>query len=171
MNEAMIETLLSEMSVEDLCGQLLNYNIPANKTIEQLDEEFKATRPGGLFFGWNTTPERIREVTALANKYTKVPVIVAADIEYGPGCCIKDAPYIPFPMSWGAADDEALVERAGELTGEICRKAGVHWSFAPLVDINYNKDNPVVNVRAISDSPKQVAKMAGAYVRGMQKTV
>ena len=62
MKEAMIEKLLSEMSVEDLCGQLLNYNIPASKTIEQLDEEFKATRPGGLFFGWNTTPERIVEM-------------------------------------------------------------------------------------------------------------
>ena len=60
MNETMIEKLLSEMSVEDLCGQLLNYSIPANKTIEELDEMFKTTRPGGLFFGWNTTPERIR---------------------------------------------------------------------------------------------------------------
>ncbi len=171
MKNEMIERLLSEMSDEDLCGQLINYNIPGSMPLEEVEKMFKETRPGGVFFGGNTTPERIREVTALANKYTKVPVIVAADIEYGPGCCIKDAPYIPFPMSWGAADDEALVERAGELTGEICRKAGVHWSFAPLVDINYNKDNPVVNVRAISDSPKQVAKMAGAYVRGMQKTV
>lgn len=171
MKNEMIERLISKMSDEDLCGQLLNFNIAHKTPLDVLEEHFKKTRPGAIFFNGNAPAERIREVTALANKYTKVPVIVAADIEYGPGCCIKDAPYIPFPMSWGAADDEALVERAGELTGEICRKAGVHWSFAPLVDINYNKDNPVVNVRAISDSPKQVAKMAGAYVRGMQKTV
>ena len=169
MDNKAIEALLESLSTEDLCGQLLNFNIAHKTPLDVLEERFKKTRPGALFFNGNAPLERIRAVTALANKYTKVPVIVSADIEYGPGCCIKDAPYIPFPMSWGAADDEELVEKAGELTGEICRKAGVHWSFAPLVDINYNKDNPVVNVRAISDSPRQVAKMAGAYVRGMQK--
>lgn len=171
MNTERLEKLIAQMSDEDLCGQLLNYNIPGSMPLEEVEEMFKTTRPGGVFFGGGTRPERIREVTALANQYAKAPVIVSADIENGPGCCVKDAQYLPFPMAWGAADDEALIERAGELTGEICRKAGVHWSFAPLVDINYNKDNPVVNVRAISDSPKQVAKMAGAYVRGMQKTV
>ncbi len=169
MDNKQMEALLESLSTEDLCGQLLNFFIAPKATPEKLAELFEKTRPGAIFFNGNTPPERIREVTALANKYTKIPVIVSADTEYGPGCCIKDAPYMPFPMSWGAADDEALVERAGEITGEICRKAGVHWSFAPLVDINYNKDNPVVNVRAISDSPKQVAKMARAYVRGQQK--
>ena len=169
MNVEKIEQLLAEMTVEDLCGQLLNYNIPNSMPLEEVEKMFRETRPGGVFFGGNTTPERIREVTALANKYAKAPVIVSADIENGPGCCVKDAQYLPFPMAWGASDDEALIERAGELTGEICRKNGIHWSFAPVVDINYNKDNPVTNVRAVSDSPRQVAKIAGAYVRGMQK--
>ena len=169
MDNIEIEAVLERLTTEDLCGQLLNFFIAPKTSPEKLAELFERTRPGAIFFNGNTPPERIREVTELANRYTKVPVIVSADTEYGPGCCIKDAPYMPFPMSWGAADDEALVERAGEITGEICRKAGVHWSFAPLVDINYNKDNPVVNVRAISDSPKQVAKMARAYVRGQQK--
>ena len=76
MNSEMIEKILKEMSIEDLCGQLLNYNIPANKTDEELHEMFRNTRPGGLFFGWNTTPERIAQVTAIAEQYTKVPVIV-----------------------------------------------------------------------------------------------
>ena len=79
MNTEMIEKLLDSMSVEDLCGQLLNYNIGPKMTLEELDEKFRKTRPGGLFFGWNTTPERIAEVVALAEKYTKAPVIVSAD--------------------------------------------------------------------------------------------
>ncbi|MBQ9129457.1 MAG: glycoside hydrolase family 3 protein [Clostridia bacterium] len=169
MNTEKIEKLLDSMTVEDLCGQLLNYNIAPATPLEELEGLFRRTRPGGVFFGGNTDPARIAAVTALVNRYTKAPVIVSADIENGPGCCIKDAPYIPYPMSWGAADDEALIERAGRITAEMCRKAGVHWSFAPVVDINYNKDNPVTNVRAISDKPEQVAKMAGAYVRGMQR--
>ena len=119
MQAEMIEKLLAQMSVEDLCGQLLNYNIAPSETLEVLEEKFKNTLPGGIFFGGNTPPERIAQVTALVNKYTKAPVIVSADIENGPGCCVKDAAYLPFPMSWGAADDAALVERAGELTGEF----------------------------------------------------
>ena len=168
MTAEQIEKLLEGMSDEDLCGQLLNYSIPASKTVEELDEMFRTTRPGGLFFGWNTTPERIREVTALAEKYAKVPVIVSADIENGPGCCLASELFLPQMMSLGAADDEALVEKLGVYTAEICRKNGIHWSFAPVVDINYNRDNPVTNIRAISDSPKQVAKIARAFVRGMQ---
>ena len=125
MNMEKIEKLLSEMSTEDLCGQLLNYNIPASKTAEELDAMFKATRPGGLFFGWNTTPERIAEVTAIAEKYTKAPVIVSADIENGPGCCLASELFLPQMMSLGAADDEALVEKLGVYTAEICRKNGI----------------------------------------------
>ena len=116
MKNEMIEALLAEMTDEDLVGQLLNYNISPNMTLETLEALFKNTRPGGIFFGGNTTPERIAEVVAIANKYAKAPVIVSADIENGPGCCIKDAPYIPYPMAWGAANDEALIERAGEIT-------------------------------------------------------
>ena len=169
MDNKQIEALLESLSTEELCGQLLNFFIAPKTSLEKLTELFEKTRPGALFFNADTPAERIREVTALANRYTKVPVIVSADTEYGPGCCIKDAPYMPFPMSWGAADDEALIERAGEITGEMCRNAGIHWSFSPVVDISYNKDNPSGNVRLISDSPKQVAKMARAYVRGQQK--
>ena len=168
MNTEMIEKLLDSMSVEDLCGQLLNYNIGPKMTLEELDEKFRKTRPGGLFFGWNTTPERIAEVVALAEKYTKAPVIVSADIENGPGCCLASELFLPQMMSLGAADDEALVERLGRRTAEICRENGIHWSFAPVVDINYNRDNPVTNIRAVSDSPRQVAKIARAFVRGMQ---
>ena len=169
MNTEKIEKLLDSMTVEDLCGQLLNYNIAPATPLEELDKQFRNTRPGGLFFGWNNTPERIAAVTALAEKYTKAPVIVSADIENGPGCCLAAELFLPQMMSLGAADDEALVERLGRRTAEICRESGIHWSFAPVVDINYNRDNPVTNIRAISDSPRQVAKIARAFVRGMQR--
>ena len=72
-------------------------------------------------------------------------------------------------MAWGACDDEELIEKAGIATAQICRKNGIQLTYSPLVDINYNKNNPVVNTRAVSDSPEQVVKIAGAYLRGLQK--
>lgn len=163
------EKMFDELSVQDLAGQLMCIQVNARTSYEEFEEVVKEIRPGGLFFGGNTTKERIKKCTEIVNKYTKVPVIIASDVENGPGCVLKDEAYFPRPMAWGACDDETLIERAGRVTGEICRKNGIQWTFAPIVDINYNKDNPVTNVRAVSDKPEQVVKIAGAYIRGMQE--
>ncbi|MBQ7039453.1 MAG: hypothetical protein IJN39_02690 [Clostridia bacterium] len=164
------EKLFDELTIEDMAGQLMCIQMNGKKiSDEEFEELVKKIKPGGLFFGDDTTRETIEKCTEIVNKYAKIPVIIACDVENGPGCVLKDETYLPRPMAWGACDDEKLIERAGKVTGEICRKNGIHWTFAPIVDINFNKDNPVVNIRAVSDSPEQVAKIAGAYVRGLQK--
>ncbi len=168
MTDTLIENLINEMSLDELCGQLMNLNVNGKMDLSEFEEMVKRVRPGGIFVT-KKDKEQIAQISAIINKYTKVPVIVSADIESGAGCCLRNEEVLPEPMAWGAADDEELIERAGQITGEICRKNGIHWNFAPVVDINYNKDNPVTNVRSVSDSPEQVAKIAGAYVRGMQK--
>lgn len=163
----LIEKILDEMTLDDLCGQLMNLNVKGDKDIAKFEEKVKRVRPGAIFVS-NTDSDGIKTYADIINQYTRVPVIVSADIENGAGCALWGEETLPEPMAWGACDDEGLIERAGRITGEICRKNGIHWNFAPLVDINYNKDNPVVNTRAVSDSSEQVARMAGAYVRGMQ---
>ncbi len=170
MNNSNIEEIIENMSLDDLCGQLLCYSVPLGKSENELaefEEIFKRTKPGGVFMDV-VTGEQIRAVTELVNKYTKVPVIVSGDTEHGPNPIKHCESILPNTMAWGACDDETLIELGGKATAQICRKNGMHWSFAPVVDINYNKDNPVTNTRAVSDSPKQVAKIAGAYLKGLQ---
>ncbi len=167
VTDNMIEAIINEMSLDELCGQLINFNVNSFKDAEKFEKMVEKVRPGAIFVS-NTTKENIKNSVDIINKYTRVPVIVSADIENGAGCALKDEVTLPEPMAWGACDDEELIEKAGRVTGEICRKNGIHWNFAPVVDINYNKDNPVVNTRTPSDSPEQIAKIAGAYVRGMQ---
>lgn len=167
-NMQKLNNIIESLSVEEMVGQLLNFNCTVGTDINEFKRIVKRVRPGGIFVHAQTNKETIDEYTSIVNKCSKVPVIIAADVENGPGWAIKGESYLPSPMAWGACDDEKLIESAGKVTGEICRKNGVHLSFAPVVDINYNKDNPVVNNRAVSDSPKQVAKIAGAYVKGMQ---
>lgn len=166
--EAYIKKLAGELTLEDICGQLINFNVSGKIPYDEFEEIARKIRPGAIFIAGNTK-EEIEKYTEIVNKYTKVPVIVSADLENGPGSGVVGEVVFPDPMSWGATDDESLIEKAGKVTGEIGRANGVHWNFAPIVDINYNKDNPVTNIRAISDSPEQVAKIAGAYVRGMQE--
>ena len=163
-----MEQILETMDMEDLCGQLLCYDVSPKDDPEQIDRLFRKIRPGGIFVS-NLTPEQIKLYADIANKYTKVPVIVAADVENGPGSAIAGETMLPHPMAWGACDDEKLIERAAEETAKICRKSGIHWTLSPIVDININPNNPLVNIRAISDSAKQVARIGGAMLKGLQK--
>lgn len=168
MNIEKINEMVEQMTVDELCGQLLCYHVSDKWAQERYEEVIKRTQPGGIFFN-RTNKEIVKYFTDTANKHLKVPIIVAADVENGPGCTLENEEFLPHPMAWGACDDPDLVEKAGIATAQIARKCGIHWTYSPVIDINMNRDNPVVNIRAVSDSPKQVVKMASAYVRGLQK--
>ncbi len=171
MNNNEIKNIVDRMSLDELCGQVLCYTAPLDVykgDFSDFEEVIKRTKPGGLFVNSGSAAD-IKRLEETVNKYLKIPVIISGDTENGPNT-IGDYPHrLPTPMAWGAADDASLVEEGGVQTARICRKNGVHWSYAPLADININKNNPVVGTRGISDSPRQVAKIACAYLRGLQK--
>lgn len=167
LNDKQIEELLDAMSVEEMVGQMLCY-LPPEGNNEALEKMIRETHAGSVFVGGHTK-EQIAEFTAMLNRYSNIPGMIAADVECGPGHIAPGETRLPHEMAWGACDDAELVERAHEATAIRCRELGVHWSFSPIVDINYNMHNPVTNVRAISDRPELVAKMGTAAVRGLQK--
>ena len=160
---------ISRLSDEELCGQLL---CPDLTTYHCDDEKIKKlirdTRPGGIFVH-GMPVDKIKEYANYANEVCKYPILVVADGENGPGCVFKHCCELPYPMAWAACGDEALIERVGELTAQILRKNGVNFTLSPLVDINLNPNNPVVNIRAISDHAPTVARLASAHIKGLQK--
>ena len=167
-----VDEILKNLSLDEMIGQLLCFNWGAlveKGDFEKIEELTEKTKAGGFYTFNCGSPENIKKALKCMEKYTKIPTIVAGDMENGPGGFYSDDGLIPDPMAWGACDDPDLVEKAHIATAEIARKLGIHWSFSPVVDINFNCNNPVTNIRAISDSPKQVAKMAVAAVRGMQR--
>ncbi len=68
--------------------------------------------------------------------YTKIPVVIVTDVEFGPGENMIELPVLPNVMAWSACDDEELVERAAEIMAKICRLHGIAWTLSPVVDIN-----------------------------------
>ena len=168
MKENQIKQIIRNMTKEEMVGQLFCLEYKKNRTYEENERLIKKIKPGGFFVAGVSEGE-IKELTETANSYTNIPVIIAADVENGPGHAVPGETKLPYPMAWGACDDCNLIKNAHRLTAEICRKMGIHWTFSPIVDINMNFNNPVVNVRAISDSPKQVAKIARAAVEGLQE--
>jgi beta-glucosidase-like glycosyl hydrolase len=106
----------------------------------------------------------LNRLQAIAN----VPLLNTADFEAGAGFRIMGATAFPRLMAFGAARDETLAFDAGRVTGEETRALGVHVNFAPVVDVNNNPRNPVINTRSFGEDPALVGRMASAYIRGLQ---
>ena len=97
-----------------------------------------------------------------------LPLLNTADFEAGVGFRIAGATAFPRLMAFGAARDERLAQEAGRITGEEARALGVHVNFAPVVDVNNNPRNPVINTRSYGEDPQLVGRLAAAYIRGLQ---
>ena len=97
-----------------------------------------------------------------------LPLLNTADFEAGVGFRLAGATVFPRAMAFGAARDERLVFEAGRITGIESRAIGVQVNFAPVVDVNNNPRNPVINTRSFGEDPTAVGTLASAYVRGLQ---
>jgi beta-N-acetylhexosaminidase len=109
-----------------------------------------------------------------------VPLLVTADMEHGPGQLLNGGTVLPwglenggatrFPpvMALGATGDERLAYELGRITAIEARAVGVHMTFAPVVDVNNNPGNPIINTRSYGADPDLVVRFATAHLRGLQ---
>ncbi len=163
-----MHAFMKDLTLEEKIGQLLCIEISRKADPAEVEAYMRHVRPGGIFMT-DMSAEQIKMYTDMANKYTKLPVIVSSDVENGPRKAIVSEGSMPVPMGWGACGDEKLIKEASVECAKICRKNGVHWTYSPIVDINYNFRSPECNVRAISDNPDVVKRIAGAVIEGMQE--
>src|SRR5690606_12440543 len=110
-----------------------------------------------------------------------VPLLVTADMEHGPGQVLNAGTILPyglengggtrFPplMGLGAAGEERYAYELGRVTALEGRAAGVHITFSPVVDVNNNPSNPIINTRSYGADPALVSRLATAHVRGIQE--
>jgi beta-glucosidase len=104
--------------------------------------------------------------------WAKFPLLLAADIEEGVGQRFAGATWFGPPMAIAevarhdAGKASQYAEKMGAVTAIEARAIGLNWILAPVVDVNNNPDNPVINVRAFGETPEIVTKLASAFIRG-----
>jgi beta-N-acetylhexosaminidase len=113
--------------------------------------------------------------------HSRLPLLVGADMETGVGFRLKGAVYLPSnismggatefppPMAIGATGDARLAYEMGRITALESRAVGVHVPFAPVLDVNSNPDNPIINTRSFGETPAEVARLGSAFIRGVQE--
>ncbi len=105
-------------------------------------------------------------------QWSKTPLFIAADIEEGVGQRFSGASYFPPPMALGeiAKSDLPLATKyayqMGEITAKEALAIGINWILTPIVDVNNNPDNPVINIRSFSDNPEVVSELSTAFIKG-----
>lgn len=104
-------------------------------------------------------------------KIAKYPLLIAIDAEWGLAMRIENAPQYPYNVTLGALSDQYLhlIEQVGKQIAKDCKVAGIHWNFAPCVDINSNPNNPVIGYRSFGADKNRVTQKSLAFLQGSQK--
>ncbi|MBP6624904.1 MAG: glycoside hydrolase family 3 C-terminal domain-containing protein, partial [Chitinophagaceae bacterium] len=165
-----VDSIYASLSIEQKIGQLFmvaaysggeKYNQPL---IEKLIRE---NGIGGLIFMQGTPPAQATQ-TNLYQHLSKTPLLIAMDAEWGLGMRLTGVRDMPRQIMLGAMKDSTLVYKMASAIANQCRRLGVHVDFAPVVDINNNPNNPVINFRSFGENKYKVANYALQYMRGLQ---
>jgi beta-glucosidase-like glycosyl hydrolase len=159
------------MSVRDKVGQLImpwllgNYVSTDGDAFAAAAEWVDELGVGGITISVGSPMDAAAKLNALQRR-SRLPLIVAADLEYGAAMRMVGATGFPMPMAVGATDRELDAYQLGRITALEARAVGIHWTFSPVADVNNNPDNPIINTRSFGESPEAVARLVAAYVRG-----
>src|SRR5580704_5581417 len=99
---------------------------------------------------------------------SQTPLMICIDAENGVGMRMDSVIGLPRQMMLGAVQDPQLIYQYGKIVGEQCKRIGIQVNYAPVVDINNNPDNPVINDRSFGEDKFKVASFGVQYVKGMQ---
>lgn len=167
------EKTLRRMTVDEKAGQLVHVGVNArfanqdSAFFRELRRHVSENKVGGIiFFG-----APIYETTHLINRMqeaARTPLLMSLDAETGIGMRFFDATNFPWAMAVTATGNPEFARRMGEITGREARAIGIQHVYAPVLDVNNNADNPVINVRSFGEDPEDVARFGVAFAQGLQ---
>ena len=159
--------------IEDQVGQLLWAFVTNMEEFASAEQAARAGRISGIWLlpTQMHSPEEAAELINRAQAAAKVPLFIGVDAEAGLGLVMGGATYLPTAMALGAAGDLALTRVAAEVTAAEARACGINVVAAPVLDVNINPANPIINTRSFGASPRLVGEHGRACIDGLQALV
>ena len=165
-----VDSVLSSLTLDEKIAQLIMIRTYSNKNrgyYKQIDKLIKKYNIGGLCF-FQGGPVRQAKLTNRYQQIAKTPLLIAIDAEWGLGMRLDSTFSFPYQMTLGAIEDDTLIYKMGAGIARQLKLLGVHINFAPVIDINNNPANPVINSRSFGEDKKNVTKKGIAYMKGLQ---
>ena len=162
-----IEDKIKEMSIEDKIGQLF-FVVGQDSDTVNLSEFTKKYRPGGIMYRPDKAAKIKDEVSKL-QKASDIPLFIAANLESGGNGIASEGTWLGTPMEMAATGDFQSAYQLGRISGYEAAQVGVNMSFAPIVDIDMNFKNPIMNVRTFGSDKNRVIGMSSAQAKGLEE--
>ena len=165
-----IDSILNSLTLEQKIAQLIMYPVYSSKgekelvKIEKLIDNHEI---GGVIYMQGGPVRQVKAHNRLMAR-SKIPLLTSIDGEWGVRMRLDSVIRFPRQMLLGAVQDESLVYDMGVEIAKQCSLTGVHVNFAPVVDLNVNPNNPVINSRSFGEEKVHVTKLSHAYMKGMQ---
>ncbi len=160
----------SALNMNEKIGQLMVIRAHSNWSqykIDSISALIQQYNVGGLCF-FQGGPVRQAMQTNAYQTVAKTPLFIAIDAEWGLGMRLDSVESFPRQLSMGAFASSDLVYQMGAAIAEQCKRLGIQINYGPVIDINNNPSNPVINDRSFGQSKSKVIQQGVAYMKGMQ---
>src|SRR3982751_1976657 len=173
MRAEWVEATLREMTLEQRVGQLLmpdTSGVLVHEESEQYARHIHAIEKLGIggFIIFNGDALTTAALTNRLQARSRVPLLFASDFEGGVGMQLRGGTRLPRAMALAATGDTESAAEAARITAREGRAIGVHVNFYPVLDVNNNPANPIINTRSFGDDPERVAHFGAAFIRAAQ---
>lgn len=163
-----VHDTIESMSIEEKIGQLF-VNMGSSRTEEYLTEMVKNYHIGAVRYNPGKA-EEVYDQNKILQEKSKIPLLIAANTEAGGNGACTDGTEVGVEVKVGATKDPKWAYEMGRVSGIEASAIGCNWSFAPIVDINYNWRNPIISSRSWGSDPDLVLEMSLAYMKGIQES-
>ena len=165
-----INSKLENMSLRQQIAQLFVIACFPERGDEYMEKVTNAVRDeqiGGIIWG-ECRPSLCIETLNKLQSQVQIPLLMTIDAEWGVSMRLDSVIRFPRQLTLGAIQDNSLIYAFGSEVARECREIGVHFNFAPVVDVNNNPNNPVINMRSFGENKYKVTEKAYQYMKGMQ---
>ena len=180
-----VDSVLGTLTLREKAAQMVwptllgDYTSGDSPQWQHLTDYIRNEKVGGFTISVGSPTEVASKLNALQSM-SSIPLIFGADLEAGAGFRARGGYFIPnaidlggavvFPpeMAIGATGDTLLAYEQGRLTAIEGRALGIHIAYAPVLDVNNNPANPVINTRSYGEDPALAARLGAAFIRGVQ---
>lgn len=162
-----VENTLKDMSLDEKLGQMI---CPGVQMIGKKQiEEFAVKRKLGALMIRPMDQQKAAEAISALQNASKVPMLIAANLEWGGDGAVLQGTKYGMPMGCTATGDYESGYRLGKISCSEGAGVGVNWAFAPIVDIDNSYRNPITNIRAFSSKRDDVIAMASNYLKAAKE--
>ncbi len=167
---AWVDSVFNSLNLDERIAQLMvirSYTDQESSYYKNISNLISEYNIGGITF-FKGSPVSQAIITNYWQKIAKTPLLICLDGEWGAGMRLDSVIDFPYQMTLGAIQHDSVIYQMGNNIAGQFKRMGIHMNFAPVVDVNNNPLNPVINFRSFGENKYKVSMKGLAYMKGMQ---